>query len=73
MRRNARGTALNNLRTVNVSGGNLWAVAARELNDATQASRIAVLNGLTDPMLSGQVTLTLPPLDASQTGGLPPA
>ncbi len=61
-----------NLRTIAVSGGNLWSIAARELNDATQASRIAALNGLTDPMLTGQMTLLLPPLDAGATGGLPP-
>jgi nucleoid-associated protein YgaU len=60
------------LRTITVSGGNLWAIAARELGDATQASRIASLNGLSDPMLTGQITLTLPPVNASLTGGLPP-
>ena len=60
------------LRTIIVSGGNLWKIAAMELGDATQASRIAVLNGLIDPMLTGQITLILPPVDASQTGGLPP-
>lgn len=60
------------LRTIQVSGGNLWAIAARELGDATQASRIAVLNGLSDPMITGRVTLSLPPVDATQTGGLPP-
>ena len=63
---------MSTLRTITVVGGNLWAIAAAELKDATQASRIAVLNGLSDPMLTGQVTLTLPPLDATQTGGLPP-
>ena len=63
---------MSNLRTITVVGGNLWKIAAAELGDASQASRIAVLNGLTDPMLTGQVTLTLPPVDSSQTGGLPP-
>lgn len=61
------------LRKVSGSGGNLWALAARELDDATQASRIAALNGLSDPMLSGQWTLLMPPPDDSQSGGLPPA
>lgn len=59
-------------RTIIASGGNLWAIAARELGDATQAARIAVLNGITDPMLTGQVTLVIPAVDARQTGGLPP-
>lgn len=60
------------LRTVSGSGGNLWEIASRELGDATQASRIAVLNGLSDPFLTGQWTLTLPTVDATQTGGLLP-
>jgi hypothetical protein len=60
------------LKTITVVGGNLWQIAAAQLGDATQASRIAALNGLTDPFINGQVTLILPPIDASQTGGLPP-
>lgn len=58
-------------RTITVAGGNLWQVALQELGDATQAVRIAQLNGLTDPFLSGVVTLALPAPDPSQTGGLP--
>lgn len=61
----------NSVRTITVTGGNLWQIAAEQLGDATQASRIAVLNGITDPFLTGQVTLTLPPVDSSATGGLP--
>ena len=64
---------MSTLRTVTVVGGNLWQVAAAELGDALQASRIAVINGLTDPMLSGQVTLLIPPVDTTDTGGLPPS
>ena len=60
------------LRSVQVSGGNLWQIAARELGDATQAFRIAILNVLTDPNITGRVTLLIPPRDTSQTGGLPP-
>jgi len=63
---------MSNLRTINVSGGNLWQIAAVQLGDATQASRIAVLSGITDPWLQGNAILTLPPVDATQTGGLPP-
>jgi hypothetical protein len=59
--------------TITVIGGNLWQIAAQYLGDATQAAQIAWLNGLSDPMLSGQVTLQLPPPNASSTGGLPPS
>ncbi len=59
--------------TVLVAGTNLYAVAAQELGDATQWFRIAALNGLTDPMVFGLVTLQIPNIDASQTGGLPAA
>ncbi|HQT62776.1 MAG: hypothetical protein B7Z75_14435 [Acidocella sp. 20-57-95] len=38
--------------TVTVNGGNLFALAARYLGDATQWIRIAQLNGLTDPVLN---------------------
>ena len=64
---------MSTLRTVTVVGGSLWRVAADELGDPLQASRIAVINGLTDPMLSGQVTLLIPPVDTTDTGGLPPS
>ncbi len=49
------------MRTVTVAGGTLFRVAADELGDATQWVRIAQLNGLSDPMLVGVVTLKLPP------------
>jgi hypothetical protein len=55
-----------------VGGGNLWQIAAQYLGDATQAATIAWLNGLSDPMLIGQVTLVIPPPTAASTGGLPP-
>lgn len=54
-------------RTITVSGGNLFAIAAQYLGDATQWNRIAQLNGLTDPMLVGTVTLRLPAV--SKTAG----
>ncbi|GAB6968550.1 hypothetical protein JCM25156A_25880 [Komagataeibacter kakiaceti JCM 25156] len=52
----------------------LYHVAAARLNDATQWWRIAQLNGMTDPDLSGfttPVTLVLPAVDASQDSGVP--
>jgi nucleoid-associated protein YgaU len=62
------------MRTIQVIGGNLWQVAARELGDATQASRIALLNGLSDPVLPAGVLLALklPAVDPNAGGGLFP-
>ena len=56
-------------RTITVAGGNLFQIAAAELGDATQWNRIAALNGLADPVLSGMMLLRLPPLDANAGGG----
>jgi hypothetical protein len=56
--------------TLTVAGGNLFQIAAQQLNDATQWIRIAQLNGIEDPMLSGVVTLLIPDIDASAGGGI---
>lgn len=58
------------MRVVTVAGGNLFRIAAEELGDATQWVRIAALNGLRDPMLSGVVVLRLPMVDRSAGGGV---
>ena len=58
------------MRTILIAGSNLFTVAAQELGDATQWFRIATVNGLTDPMLYGLVTLQIPDIDTTQTGGL---
>jgi len=63
------------MRTLTVVGGNLFAIAAAELGDATQWIRIAELNGLSDPMLSGPmlsipVTLNIPQADPNAGGGI---
>ncbi len=55
---------------ITVSGGNLFALAAKYLNDATQWIRIAQANRLADPVLRGVVTLVIPPADASAGGGI---
>lgn len=55
---------------ITVTGGNLFQLAAQYLNDATQWIRIAQLNGIEDPMLSGVVTLQLPPVDPTAGGGI---
>jgi len=58
------------MQSITVTGGNLFAIAAAQLGDATQWIRIAQLNNLKDPMLSGVVTLKLPPADANAGGGI---
>ncbi len=58
------------MRTITVAGGNLFAIAAAELGDATQWIRIAQLNNLSDPMLTGVVTLQIPDRDPNATGGI---
>ena len=49
-----------NLKTITVTGGNLFQIAAVYLGDATQWNRIAKLNELSDPFLIGTVTLLIP-------------
>jgi hypothetical protein len=56
--------------TLTVAGGNLFQIAAQQLNDATQWIRIAQLNGINDPMLTGVVTLLIPDIDANAGGGI---
>jgi nucleoid-associated protein YgaU len=61
------------MQIIQVSGGNLFAIAAQYLNDATQWIRIAQLNGLTDPALPlVPMSLTIPDINPQLTGGLPP-
>lgn len=57
-------------KTVTVAGGDLFRLALIRLGDATQWNRIAKLNGLSDPVLSGLVTLRLPERDAAAGGGI---
>lgn len=58
------------MHTTTVVGGNLFRIAAEQLGDATQWIRIAQLNALSDPMLTGVVTLLIPDQDASAGGGI---
>jgi hypothetical protein len=60
------------MRTVIVAGDNLFRVAATQLADATQWIRIAELNNLADPMLTGVMTLLIPELDPAAGGGIAP-
>jgi hypothetical protein len=59
-----------NAQTVTVVGGNLFALAAVYLNDATQWIRIAQANGIPDPVLTGLNTLIIPPMNSTAGGGL---
>lgn len=61
---------MNTPMVVTVAGGNLFRLAMTHLGDATQWNRIAALNNLSDPVLSGLVTLRLPPRDARAGGGV---
>ncbi len=58
------------MKTVTIAGGNLFQIAATELGDATQWIRIAQLNNLSDPMLSGVSTLLIPDRDPNAGGGI---
>jgi nucleoid-associated protein YgaU len=59
------------MKILTTAGGTLFHIAARELGDATQWIRIAQLNNLSDPVLSGVVTLRLPDIDPGAGGGIP--
>jgi hypothetical protein len=54
---------------VTVVGGDLYRLALTYLGDATQWNRIAALNGLDDPVLSGVVALSMPAVDPAAGGG----
>jgi nucleoid-associated protein YgaU len=59
-----------NGQVVVVAGGNLFALAAQYLGDATQWIRIAQANQLSDPQLEGVNTLVIPPVDPTAGGGI---
>ena len=58
------------MQTIQVAGGNLFRIAMVYLGDATQWVRIAQLNGISDPMLNGTVTLQIPDQDPNAGGGI---
>jgi nucleoid-associated protein YgaU len=57
------------IQSIQVAGGNLFQIAAQYLGDATQWNRIARLNGLWDPVITGIVTLKIPPVDVTAGNG----
>ena len=56
--------------SITVAGGNLFRIAADQLGDATQWIRIAQLNGLSDFLVQGLVTLQLPSINPNAGGGI---
>jgi hypothetical protein len=58
------------MKTITVAGDNLFRIAAAQLADATQWVRIAQLNNISDPMLTGLSTLIIPEVDRSAGGGI---
>jgi hypothetical protein len=58
------------MQTLRVAGGNLFRIAAEQLGDATQWIRIAQLNNISDPILSGLITIRLPDPDPTAGGGI---
>jgi hypothetical protein len=58
------------MQTITVAGGNLFQIAAGQLGDATQWVRIAQLNGISDPVLVGVVTLLIPVVNPQAGGGI---
>lgn len=58
------------MRSIMAVGGNLFQIAAEQLGDATQWIRIAQLNNIKDPMLSGLNLLLIPERDDSAGGGI---
>ena len=58
------------MQTIIVAGGDLFHIAAKQLNDATQWIRIAQLNNISDPVLSGLTTLLIPDPNPTAGGGV---
>ena len=63
------GNVSGNVVPTTVAGGNLYSIAAKQYGDATAWTGIAKANGLTDPVLSGVHTISVPIL-ADQAGGV---
>lgn len=57
-------------KVITVAGGNLFAIAAQYLNDATKWYQIAAANGLSDPMITGIATLVIPQNSIASNGGI---
>lgn len=60
------------MRTINTIGGNLFEIAAAQLGSALQWINIARTNNLSDPMLSGQNRISIPPYSLTFSDGIGP-
>jgi nucleoid-associated protein YgaU len=58
------------MQIIQVAGGNLFRLALTYLGDATQWVRIAQLNKISDPMLVGVQTLSIPDPNPGAGGGV---
>jgi len=59
------------MKTITVAGGDLFRIALEQLGDATQWNRIAQANGMgADYVITGIVTLKIPPVDKNAGGGV---
>lgn len=55
--------------TMTIAGGNLFKIAAQAYGDASQWNRIAAANGLWDFIITGTVTLVIPPANPNAGNG----
>jgi hypothetical protein len=60
------------VQTITTIGGNLFQIAATHLGSALQWINIARTNNLSDPMLSGQNQIVIPPSSATFSDGIGP-
>ncbi len=56
--------------SITIAGGNLFRIAAEQLGDATQWIRIAQLNGMSDFLVLGLVTVQMPTINPNAGGGI---
>jgi nucleoid-associated protein YgaU len=55
--------------TMTIAGGNLFRIAAQVYGDSSQWNRIAAANGLWDFIVTGTITLIIPPPDKNAGNG----
>jgi hypothetical protein len=59
-------------KTLTITGGTLFDVAAQQYGDFTAYWVLLQANGLTDPWLEGTNVLTIPDWSPALSGGVPP-
>jgi hypothetical protein len=58
------------VKTVTISGGNLFDLASKHYGDPSAWTQIAQANGFTDPTLTGVNTIVIPPYNNGSSGGI---